>query len=315
MIDRDDIRKIVEQVLAKKGCPVSDTGPRVTAPPSGGGVPPPAANRPRTSLTIPAEASARHAHLTAEALAVLFGPAAGLTKKRALSQPGEFLSEERVRLIGPRGEIANVAVLGPLRGAVQVEISPSDARILGLEAPLRLSGDLSGAADIYIAGPAGVFYAAGSAIIAKNHIHLRPADAEALGLKNGGHARVRINSRRPLVFEDVSIRVRDTFMPAFHIDCDEANACMLAANDCAEILDCFTGGQQQPAADRHPADHPARPVHGGKPGLITEQDARRMAPGCNGKLILPRGSIITPSARDVFQAARCVIEFTRDAPE
>ncbi|MDR3192080.1 MAG: phosphate propanoyltransferase, partial [Treponema sp.] len=210
-MDKEEIRKIVEKVLKKKGF---YDGSRGSCPGS----------RRTGGPAIPVEVSARHVHLTREALDTLFGPQAGLTEKRALSQPGEFLSQERVRLIGPKGDIGNVAILGPLRKAVQVEISLTDARVLGAEAPLRLSGDLAGAADLYIAGPAGVLHAKGSAIIAKNHIHLPPQDAKALGLSDGAAVRVRLNTQRPLVFEDVAIRVRDNFMPAMHIDFDEANA-------------------------------------------------------------------------------------------
>ncbi|MDR1637670.1 MAG: phosphate propanoyltransferase [Treponema sp.] len=295
-MDREEIRRIVEKVLEKKGLYGK------AEPCSGSPVP--------EGPVIPVEVSARHVHLTREALDTLFGPGSGLTEKRALSQPGEFLSGERVRLIGPKGDIANVAVLGPLRQAVQAEISLTDARVLGVEAPLRLSGNLSGAADLYIAGPAGILHAKGAAIIAKNHIHLRPQDAEALGVPEGAGVRVRVNTARPLVFEDVAIRVGDTFMPAMHIDFDEANACMLGTGDRAEILgeaapppEAAPGREGAPVRPQTPLQKPPQRI------LVTEADAKRLAAKGGGTLSFAKGSIITPAAKDVFSGAGCSVKF------
>jgi propanediol utilization protein len=299
--DKEEIRKIVEQVLEKRG---------LLAPPPDSRFPEQAPESGVCPRRIPAEASARHVHLTAEAAAVLFGPGAVLTESRALSQPGEFLSGERVRLIGPTGEIGNAAILGPLRKAVQVEISLTDARLLGVKAPLRLSGDLSGAADIYIAGPAGVIHARGSAIIARNHLHLRPQDARELQVENGARVRVRLRTERPLVFEEVIVRVREDFMPALHLDFDEANACMLKAGDTAEILEA--PALPVPAQPSESAAKPAPPLPeaaAAKPVLVTEAEAKRLVPGSGGILRFPRGSILTPSAKDVFLYARCKVEF------
>lgn len=305
-MDKEEIRKIVEKVLEKKGL-YGGTKGQGSCPESR------QAERPAISV----EVSARHVHLTREALDTLFGPGSGLTEKRALSQPGEFLSEERVRLIGPRGDIGNVAILGPLRKAVQAEISLTDARVLGVEAPLRLSGNLSGAADLYIAGPAGVLHAKGAAIVAKNHIHLRPQDAKALGVLDDAAVRVRLNTERPLVFEDVAVRVRDTFMPALHIDFDEANACMLGTGDKAEILgeaDPSPEAASFPEAVPPPEAAPRRevdPVLPPKPQkiLVTEAEAKRLVAGCGGSLSFPKGSIITPAAKDVFSSAACLVKF------
>ena len=154
-----EIRQLVERVLSQCGS-------------VGAGLP--AAGGPGE---FPVEASARHVHLTREAVEALFGPGARLTKKRDLSQPGEFLSDQRVKLVTPKGEIPNVAVLGPERGAVQVELSLTDARTLGVRAPVNLSGDLSGAGDVWLVGERGVLAAPGSAIAARAHIHMTPADA------------------------------------------------------------------------------------------------------------------------------------------
>ena len=152
---------------------------------------------------IPAEASARHVHLTRESVEALFGKGAALTKRRDLSQKGEFLSEQRVRVVTPKGELSNVAVLGPERSAVQVELSRSDCRVLGIQAPVRLSGNLSGAADVYLIGPNGMVQADGSAIVAKAHIHLPPDEAVRRGLHDGQLVSVRMESSRPLTFEGI----------------------------------------------------------------------------------------------------------------
>ncbi len=173
------------------------------------------------------EASARHVHLTSEDVEKLFGKGMKLTKKRDLSQPGEFLSEQRVKLVTPKGEITNVAVLGPERKATQVELSVTDTRTLGLKAPVNLSGDLTGAADVLIFSDKAYIDAKQSVIVAQNHIHMTPADAEKFGVKNSQHVRVKVESERPVTFEDVVIRVNENFSLAMHIDFDEANACCL----------------------------------------------------------------------------------------
>ena len=185
---------------------------------------------------FPVEASARHVHLTREAVEALFGPGARLTKKRDLSQPGEFLSQERVRLVSPKGELANVAVLGPERSAVQVELSLTDARALGVKAPVNLSGDLTGAGDVYIVGEKGMLPAPGSVIAARAHIHMTTADAARLGVEDGQAVRVQVDTPRPVTFEEVVVRVKDTFALAMHIDLDEANACALVTGGSGRIV-------------------------------------------------------------------------------
>lgn len=176
---------------------------------------------------IKVEASARHAHLTREAVEVLFGAGAKLEKDRDLSQPGEYLSKQRIKLVTPKGEIANVAVLGPVRKAVQVELSKTDLKVLGLNAPVNLSGNLAGAADVYMVAEKGVLFAPGSVIVAKAHVHLTPADAQKHKVENGQSVHVQIRTERPVTLDEVIIRVDDTFSPAIHIDFDEANACGL----------------------------------------------------------------------------------------
>ena len=185
---------------------------------------------------VPIEASARHVHLSKEAVELLFGAGATLTKKRDLSQPGEFLSEQRLKLVTAKGEIANVAVLGPERKAVQVELSMTDCRTLGIKAPVNLSGDLSGAGDVYLVSEKAVLDAKGSVIVAQNHIHMTPADAEYYGVTDGQSVSVKTNTSRPVSFDNVIIRVNKNFALAMHIDFDEANACLLGKNDTGKIV-------------------------------------------------------------------------------
>ena len=243
-------------------------------------------------MNIPVESSARHVHLTREAVEALFGPGAALTKKRALSQPGEFLSEQRVKLVTPGGELANVAVLGPVRGAVQAELSLTDACVLGVNAPIRLSGDLRGAADVVLIGPAGALVAPGSAIVAQAHVHMSPADARRFGVCDGQALSVRVNSARPVTFGNVIARVSERFALAMHIDFDEANACALASGDMGQLVGQCTMNNEQCTIDEK---------------LITEELAKRLAK--QGKLILRKGAILTPAARDVFTQAKTTIEF------
>ncbi len=135
-----------------------------------------------------------------------------------------------------KGEIANVAVLGPERSAVQVELSLTDARTLGIKAPVNLSGDLTGAGDVYLVGEKGMLAAPGSVIAAKAHIHMTPADAGRLGVKDGDVVRVRAKTDRPVTFDQVVVRVKDSFALAMHIDFDEANACALGSGARGIIL-------------------------------------------------------------------------------
>lgn len=182
------------------------------------------------------EASARHVHLTAQAMQTLFGEGAVLGNTRNLSQTGEFLSDKRVKLITPKGEIANVAVLGPLRMAVQVEISRTDTKTLGIYAPVNLSGDLTNAGDVFIVGSHGVLFAPQSVIVAKTHIHMSPQDAAVYGVKNAQAVRVAVKGDRPMTFDDVVVRVNQRFVLVMHIDFDEANACCLEHDTQGRII-------------------------------------------------------------------------------
>ena len=188
-------------------------------------------------MKLVVETSARHVHLSEKDLEALFGAGHKLTNKKDLSQPGEFACEERVDIIGPKKEIKNVIILGPTRPATQVEVSLTDARTLGIDAPIRESGDVAGSGACKLVGPAGEAELSEGVIIAKRHAHLRPQDAQQFGVKDKQTVQVKIKSAdRTLIFDDVVIRVRETFMPYMHIDTDEANACGAAGNVEGEII-------------------------------------------------------------------------------
>ncbi len=183
------------------------------------------------------ETSARHIHLTQEAVEILYGKGAELTVKKMLSQPGQFATgNEKITLVGPKGNLA-VSVLGPVRKANQVELSYTDARTLGLkDVPVRESGDIAGTPGLKLVGPVGEIDITEGVIIAKRHIHLTPADAETFGVQDKQIVKVKIHSERSLIFDDVVCRVHPNFAPAMHIDTDECNAASAFGTVYGEIL-------------------------------------------------------------------------------
>ena len=183
---------------------------------------------------VPLEASGRHVHITAGQAQILFGH--DLTPDRPLSQPGQFLSKERVTVKGPKGEFQNVAVLGPERKGAQVEISLTDARSLGLKPPVRLSGDTAESPGCTLIGPCGSVELRSGVIAAKRHIHLTPADASRFGVTDKQVVQLQTFTARPAVFEDVTVRISKDFAAAVHLDYDEANACGFQSGDWGRIL-------------------------------------------------------------------------------
>lgn len=182
------------------------------------------------------EVSARHIHVSQEDLEVLFGKGHQLTPKKELSQPGQFAAEEKVTVVGPRGEL-KMTILGPVRKESQIEVSFTEARTLGVTAPLRESGDIAGSAAIKLVGPEGEIELQQGVIVAKRHIHMLPSDAENLGVTNGQIVNVKINTEgRSLVFGDTVVRVREDFALAMHIDTDEANAAAISGSVQGEIV-------------------------------------------------------------------------------
>ncbi len=176
-------------------------------------------------MKILVETSARHVHVTKEDLETLFGKGHELTKKKDLSQPGQFSCEERVTVVGPKKELANVSILGPCRSKSQIELSATDARSIGISAPVRESGDLEGSAPCKLIGPCGEVELSSGAIVAKRHIHLTPEDAEAMGLSDKQIVWVRLDTDgRKAILGDVVCRVSPNYSTAMHIDTDESNA-------------------------------------------------------------------------------------------
>ena len=171
------------------------------------------------------ETSARHVHVNEDDLKILFGEGHSLHPKKDLSQPGQYASDERVTLVGPKRELPGVTIIGPTRGATQVEISFTDARLLGIEPPVRESGDIEGSAPIKIVGPEGELNLKQGCIVAKRHVHLDPLTAQNFGIQNGQMVKIACGDRgRKLIFDDVVARVSEQYAAALHIDTDEANA-------------------------------------------------------------------------------------------
>ena len=185
-------------------------------------------------LFVPVEASGRHVHVTKEQAVALFGH--DLTRKRPLSQPGQYLSQERVTLVGPKGELERVAVLGPVRPEAQVEVSLTDARVLGIDPPVRPSGQVEGSPGITLRGPVGVVDLTQGVMVAQRHIHLNPQQAQGFGVRDQQVVRLQVLTDRPVTFEDVMVRVSSQYEAAAHLDYDEANACDLKPGDLGRIL-------------------------------------------------------------------------------
>lgn len=183
------------------------------------------------------ETSARHLHVSKEHLEILFGKDAVLTPKKDLSQPGQFACEERVNIVGPKREIKGVTILGPVRPQTQVEISLTDARSIGVKAPIRESGDVAGSAGCKLVGPCGEVELTEGVIAAKRHIHLDTKTAEEFGVADKEIVSVKVDSDdRSTIYGDVVVRVSDKFAPAMHIDTDESSAAQVGMDMYGEII-------------------------------------------------------------------------------
>ncbi|RKD34278.1 phosphate propanoyltransferase [Thermohalobacter berrensis] len=185
---------------------------------------------------LPIALSNRHVHLSEEHIKVLFGEGYELTKKKDLSQPGQFAAEEKVDLVGPKGTIKGVRVLGPARKETQVEISLTDSFKLGVKAPVRNSGDLDGSPGAKLVGPNGEVELEKGVIAAARHIHMHTDDAEEFGVKDKDIVKVKVGGERGLVFENVLVRVSPKYALEMHVDIDEGNAAGVKNGEMVELI-------------------------------------------------------------------------------
>ena len=185
-------------------------------------------------IFVELEASGRHVHVTEAQAQTLFGHK--LTPKRPLSQPGQYLANERVTVIGPKGKFDNVAVLGPERKAAQIEISLTDGKVLGIDPPIRPSGTIGHSPGATLVGPAGQVTLDQGVIAAQRHIHMTPEDALRMGVRDKQLVKLQTFSHRPLIFQDVLVRVSPEYATNAHLDYDEANACGFRPGDLGRIL-------------------------------------------------------------------------------
>ncbi len=248
-------------------------------------------------LTIPIGASNRHFHIAQADLEILFGAGYQLTKLKDISQKGQFAANETLTAVGPKGKIEKIRIVGPTRGKTQLEISRSDAVLLGLDPPVRYSGDLTGSSGVQLVGPKGELHLKEGVIIAQRHIHMTPADAKNFGVKDRDRVVVAPmpkmlppNSEdRTVIFDNVLIRVDESFVLDFHIDLDEANAAGLKTGDKVRILGLSTCVSTEP---------PAR--------LITENDVRRAILE-KRRIRVPAGAKITPAAAELAKSHKVFI--------
>jgi len=187
-------------------------------------------------MIVPLGVSARHIHLAPEHIEILFGKGYSLTEMKPLSQPGQFAAEETVAVYGPKGSFNKVRILGPARGATQLEISQTDTFTVGIPAPVRMSGQIEGTPGMRIVGPAGEVTVDKGVIVAARHIHFHTTEAERWGIQDKQSLRVRVGGERGVVFENVIARVHESFSLDMHIDTDEANASGAKNGDQVEIL-------------------------------------------------------------------------------
>ncbi len=188
------------------------------------------------AMLVPVGISARHIHLTQDDLARLFGYGYELTVKKELSQPGQFAAEETLDIIGPKGTLKHVRILGPLRSRTQVELSQTDLRTIGLKAPVRSSGDTDGTPGVTLVGPQGTITTQDGVIIADRHVHLSLDEAREFGLKDGDCVTIRIDGVKPGTMGHVLVRASEKFRKDFHIDTDDANAFQLQQGQLVEII-------------------------------------------------------------------------------
>lgn len=251
------------------------------------------------SNAIPVAVSARHIHLSAAHVEVLFGKGYELTKRSDLSQPGQFACNETVLIAGPKSSLERVRVLGPPRQLTQAEISWTDAMKIGVRPPLRESGDIQGSAPLHVIGPAGSLQLTEGLIIAQAHIHMSPRDAKEHGVENGQVVPVKINSQRPLTLDHVLIRVSDRYRLEMHIDTDEGNAAFVQKGMTGHIV--LPQGEtvaSVPVREQAAAPAPAVSVpksHSYERKLLSRADVQAIE---EPAIFVTKKTIVTPLARD-----------------
>lgn len=276
------------------------------------------------SKYVPVGISARHVHLSITDIERLFGPGYQLTPFKPLVQPGQFAAREQVTLVGPRGQIAKVRILGPARADTQIEVSLTDAMKLGVKnCPVRMSGDLSGTPGLKIVGPKGEIEAPSGVIAAARHLHLSDAQAQAYGVHNGQVVSVRVTGPRPCLLEHVVCRCGDAHELELHVDTDEANALCLSNGDLVELV---ADGE---AAHEHHCKGTCRSgagctcgrrCHEPQPAeaepelleLVVEQNVNDAFRAGRGQVLCARGALVTPAAAD--RAEELGIEIRRADP-
>ena len=189
-----------------------------------------------SSEGIPVGVSNRHIHLSRADMETLFGAGYELTSQKPLGQPGQYAAKETVCIAGRKGAFTSVRVLGPVRKESQLEISKSDAYTLGVNPPVRISGDLKGAADICVIGPMGMLVLKEKTILAKRHAHMLPEDAQRFGVTDGQHISLEVGDDKKCLFHDVAVRVTTESGLEFHIDTDEANAAGVRSGMVARLV-------------------------------------------------------------------------------
>ena len=250
------------------------------------------------NLVVPVEASGKHVHLCRKDLEILFGEGHILKPERMISQPGQFVSTDRVSLVGPRGTLHNVAVLGPVRPFTQAEISLTDGVALGVKPPVALSGDLSAAQDIMITSDRACIKAEKCLIAAKNHLHMDSESAMRAGLRDGDKVDITVNSERPLIFRNVPVRAGKGNLLAMHIDYDEANACAFSSGTVG-VITAKNGREcdlcELPSEDEY-ALGPEDMIL--QTRFLTEYQIKDAVKNGCSCVVLRKGAIVSPLAKD-----------------
>lgn len=260
------------------------------------------------------EASGRHVHLSREAIDYLFGAGYQLTKAKELSQPGQYACKERIAIKGPKGQIENVVILGPERKASQVEVSLTDAVVLGEKVPVRESGDIEGTPSITLIHNNRELQLDQGLIVAKRHIHVSPEDAEKLNLKNHEIVQVKAFGERSLIFDEVVIRISPKYRTLMHIDFDEANACGFKKGMLVKVIKKETNKSladhgQQKQNDQHIENDMGlnESVELNKK-VVTETDLQKIFMNKIFHVLIPKNSIITPLASDYTRRHKLTLQ-------